>query len=187
MKGYGWCFRKGVYLNIGLGRADPHLLPAHIASFLAFLKASGRLSFDIPALRGPAYLIRGVSTRRIAEDAVLLIRDAAGPAYPQSGEGIRPAIESGLFAARIIAAARGAYSRERLAPHTAQVNPSPRLPQFPWAAPLARHLLKSRWFVRQILLDRCFLRHLPSTAPANYREASAPNAGTSPPSSPRPV
>lgn len=28
MQGYGWCFRKGDYLNIGLGRLDPR------ASFL---------------------------------------------------------------------------------------------------------------------------------------------------------
>src|SRR5208282_6226546 len=30
MKGYGWCFRKGDFLNVGLGRADPHHLPAHV-------------------------------------------------------------------------------------------------------------------------------------------------------------
>jgi flavin-dependent dehydrogenase len=29
---------------------------------------------------------------------VLLIGDAAGLAYPESGEGIRPAVESGLIA-----------------------------------------------------------------------------------------
>ena len=39
--------------------------------------------------------------------AVLLIGDAAGLAYKQSGEGIRPAIESGLLAAQAILAAQG--------------------------------------------------------------------------------
>jgi flavin-dependent dehydrogenase len=38
---------------------------------------------------------------------VVLIGDAAGLAYAQSGEGIRPAIESGLLAAGAIVAAGG--------------------------------------------------------------------------------
>ena len=44
----------------------------------------------------------------------MLIGDAAGLAYPQSGEGIRPAIESGLLAAETIIAANGDYSRAHL-------------------------------------------------------------------------
>jgi len=28
MLGYGWCFRKGDFLNVGLGRLDPHSLPS---------------------------------------------------------------------------------------------------------------------------------------------------------------
>ena len=40
--------------------------------------------------------------------------DAAGLAYPESGEGIRPAVESGLLAADTIVAARGEYSFENL-------------------------------------------------------------------------
>ncbi|MEJ0047556.1 MAG: FAD-dependent oxidoreductase [Rhodospirillales bacterium] len=30
LKGYGWCFAKGNYLNIGLGREDSHRLSAHV-------------------------------------------------------------------------------------------------------------------------------------------------------------
>ena len=48
--------------------------------------------------------------RPVVGDGVLIIGDAAGLAYAESGEGIRPAIESGLMAAQIIAAARGDYS-----------------------------------------------------------------------------
>ena len=42
---------------------------------------------------------------------MLLVGDAAGLAYPQSGEGIRPAIESGLLAAATIVEADGDYTR----------------------------------------------------------------------------
>ena len=52
--------------------------------------------------------------RRAVDDGVLLVGDAAGLAYPQSGEGIRPAVQSGLFAARTIVEAAGRYTRERL-------------------------------------------------------------------------
>jgi menaquinone-9 beta-reductase len=95
IKGYGWCFRKDNYLNIGLGRMDQHRLSEHVAAFVRFLKSVGRISFDLPsALPGHAYLLYGVSERKMADDGVLLIGDAAGLAYKQSGEGIRPAIES---------------------------------------------------------------------------------------------
>jgi hypothetical protein len=43
MKGYGWCVRKKDFLNIGLGRLDPHALPSHLAAFGAFLKKRERL------------------------------------------------------------------------------------------------------------------------------------------------
>jgi menaquinone-9 beta-reductase len=85
MKGYGWCFRKDNFLNIGLGRADPHRLSAHVAGFLRFLVPAGRISFEIPTLQGHAYLLHGYPTREIAGDGFLLIGDAAGVAYPQSG------------------------------------------------------------------------------------------------------
>jgi geranylgeranyl reductase family protein len=115
LKGYGWCFRKRNVLNVGLGRSDPHRLSGHVAEFLKFLKASGRLSFDLPSsLPGHAYLLYGAAARSVAGDGVLLIGDAAGVAYARSGEGIRPAIESGLLAAKVIAGAQRDYSAERL-------------------------------------------------------------------------
>ena len=63
MKGYGWCFRKDNILNVGLGRADSRHLPAHVKSFVEYLKSTGRISFDIPPLHGHAYLLNGTSTR----------------------------------------------------------------------------------------------------------------------------
>jgi len=114
MKGYGWCFRKHNLLNVGLGRMDQHQLSKHVAEFVTFLKAAGKLPFDAPHALGHAYLLFGVTPRQMVGEAVLLIGDAAGLAYPQSGEGIRPAVESGLLAAKVIVAAKGCYSREKL-------------------------------------------------------------------------
>src|SRR4029077_6530331 len=34
LQGYGWCVRKGDYLNVGLGRLDRRSLPAATAQFL---------------------------------------------------------------------------------------------------------------------------------------------------------
>ena len=99
-KGYGWCFRKGEYLNVGLGRLDRRSLPRATAEFLGFLTATGRIPRDVlPRWRGHAYAVYETPHRRVVDSGVMLIGDAAALAYAQSGEGIRPAIESGLMAA----------------------------------------------------------------------------------------
>jgi geranylgeranyl reductase family protein len=165
MKGYGWCFRKGDVLNIGLGRADPHRLSAHVGVFLDFLKLAGRISFDVPPQRGHAYLLEGTSTRTIVGDGILLIGDAAGLAYSQSGEGIRPAVESGLLAAKSILASDASYDAKRLDSYPALLARRRRpwsmgagryIPS-QWIGFLGRSLLKSRWFVRDVVLDEWFL------------------------------
>jgi menaquinone-9 beta-reductase len=167
MRGYGWCFRKGTFLNVGLGRADPHRLSEHVADFLKFLKSDGLVSFDVPPLRGHAYLLRGTSTRRIVGEGFLLIGDAAGLAYPQSGEGILPAIESGLVAARTIVAAKGQYSRAQLESYRAVIAGW----KHPWGGAMSQNfpstlissaagrLLKSHWFSREVVLKKWFLHH----------------------------
>jgi flavin-dependent dehydrogenase len=167
MKGYGWCFRKANFLNIGLGRADSHGLPGHVSGFVRFLTGIG-VSPEMPAMRGHAYFLYGTSQRRVAGDGFMLIGDAVGLAYPQSGEGILPAIESGLLAAETILAAKGDYAETQLAPYATQLarcfgtggdrltgiggSLPPRLIQF-----AAMRLLETRWFVRNFVLDRWFL------------------------------
>jgi len=171
MKGYGWCFRKQRLINVGLGRLDPQRLPAHCAEFLRFLRDSGRLARDFPApLAGHAYLLRDCATRRVVDDGVLLIGDAAGVAYSQSGEGIRPAIESGLLAAKVVAQAQGRYGRERLARYedllaqrfggrgTGWAGRIWRSLPAGLAGAMARHLLSAPWFAGDVVLDRWFLR-----------------------------
>ncbi len=97
---------------------------------------------------------------------MLFIGDAAGLAYPQSGEGIRPAVESGLLAADVLLAAVGDYSRGQLAPYADQIHArfgTPRRGAFSDYLPAAflrfaaARLMANRWFTRSVVLDRWFL------------------------------
>lgn len=163
LAGYGWCFRKGNYLNVGLGRLDPHGLPEHANRLVEFLRDAGKIEFDPPRrMTGHAYLLFGHSPRNIVDDRMMLIGDSAGLAYPMSGEGIRPAVESGLMAAQVIQAAAGDYTRERLQPYSALLEQtygnggpglSARLPRKLRNA-AARGLLTTKWFCRRVLEER---------------------------------
>jgi geranylgeranyl reductase family protein len=170
MRGYGWCFRKGNVLNVGLGRLDRRSLSGHVAEFLAFLKRTGKVGFDLPAsILGHAYLIYSKTTRKLVDDGVMLIGDAAGLAYSQSGEGIRPAIESGLLAARVITEAAGDYGWERLEPYVGLLRQRYGHTRGDWAtavgrrlsprlvAGIARRLLRMQWFAKNVVMERWFL------------------------------
>ena len=162
LKGYAWCFRKNNFLNIGLGRLDQHKLRDHVSGFIEFLRSQGKLAFDLPGrLAGHAYLLYGYSRRKIVDDSVLLIGDAAGLAYAQSGEGIRPAVESGLMAAGFIRSGQpfAAYQQalqQRFANGTGAERVSKFLPLRLRNA-LARMLLSTQWFCRKTVVDRWFL------------------------------
>lgn len=167
LKGYGWCLRKDGFLNIGLGREGGHGLTRHVAAFCEFLKTAGRIPADLqPRFKGHAYLLYGQARRRLLEDGVLLAGDAAGLAYAQSGEGIRPAIESGLLAAATLLRADGHYARDALEPYRtrllARFGPREGHDGSAWLPPgirtrLAGGLMHSRWFTRHVLLERWFL------------------------------
>lgn len=180
LKGYGWCFRKETTLNVGLGRQDRHRLTDHLQRFVRTLVSEGHLPPDLPTTwHGHAYLLNGSSPRAVADDGVVLLGDAAGLAYAQSGEGIRPAIESGLLAARTIIAAGGDTRRAALEPYRAALEERfgvdrQAVPSAPTASPepargliglfpdqlvqsLARRLMGTRWFTRRVVLDRWFL------------------------------
>ena len=109
--------------------------------------------------------------RRIVDAGVLLAGDAAGVADPQSGEGIRQAVESGLLAAQTIVEAHRHFSRDRLEPYAAMPGgavckdlrslarshascPTASRPSWPGA------LLEVPTFVKRVVLDQWFLhRH----------------------------
>lgn len=172
LSGYGWCFRKGNFLNIGLGRLDKRQLSRHVEAFCDFLRERGKVRCEIPErFHGHAYQLYEGTPPKLFDEAVLLIGDAAGLAYPQSGEGIRPAVESGLMAAEVILTAAGNYRTENLTPYDEHIRErfgtprngsiTDRLPAG-WLHALAARLLTTKWFARHIVLDRWFLhRHEP--------------------------
>jgi geranylgeranyl reductase family protein len=170
MRGYGWCFRKGDFLNVGLGRLDAHALPKHVANFVEFLKAKKKIGFDLPSpMQGHAYLLLRDMRNKIVDDGVLLTGDSAGVAYSQSGEGIRPAIESGLIAADAVLAANGDYGAANLKDYQSRLESRFGNPRGDWAteagrrmpigllSAISRQLLASRWFSRHVVLDKWFL------------------------------
>jgi flavin-dependent dehydrogenase len=170
MKGYGWCVRKNNFLNVGLGRLDPHALPEHVTGFVNFLRESGKVTFQLPSpMRGHSYLLYGDSKRDVARDGVLLVGDAAGLAYSQSGEGIRPAIESGLLAAKAILDTRGENTQALCKAYRSLLTMRFGKSQKEWAfeigghlptwlvSSLSKFLLASRWFSRRVVLERWFL------------------------------
>jgi geranylgeranyl reductase family protein len=166
LRGYGWVFRKGNYLNIGLGREDNHKLAEQLDDFLDFLRRQHRIPGDVPArFKGHAYLLQGHGARKRLDDGVLLVGDAAGLASPQSGEGIRPAVESGLLAAAVIGAAGGDYCTVALASYSRHLASrfgafgpsSPGTPGQSVRTILGGKLLGNAWFTRHVVLDRWFL------------------------------
>jgi geranylgeranyl reductase family protein len=186
LKGYGWVFRKGNYINIGLGRQDTHKLGERAADFLAFLRAREKIPAGVQMkLRGHPYLLYDQAPRPLSAAGALLIGDAAGLAYPKSGEGIRPAIESGLIAADAIIAAAGRYDPSRLALYERQITHrfGPREPGWGitdllpgWAAAaLAGRLFGTPWFARRVVLDRWFFhRHETALGSTQRQHETAP-------------
>jgi geranylgeranyl reductase family protein len=169
LMGYGWCFRKGNYFNVGFGCTRRHEVPRATAEFVTFLAARRRIPATVSCRwRGHAYLLSGSLRRRAVDESVVLIGDAAGLAYPQSGEGIRPAVESGLMAASTIIHANGGYARDRLEPYEKRLRErfgvhavASLLSSTVHAMappPLVSRLLGTPWFVRRVVLDRWFLR-----------------------------
>ena len=172
LQGYAWCVRKGEYLNVGIGRRDASGFASHVRAFIDMLVARGTLAADCDLpWRGHAYFAVGVGPRPVVGDGMLLIGDAAGLAYPESGEGIAPAIESGVLAARTLIEAHGSYLMASLDGYSQALlrqHPPVResaLQSTAAYAAAARALLRSRTFTRRVLLDRWFLRRDRSTPP----------------------
>jgi flavin-dependent dehydrogenase len=172
LRGYGWVFRKAGWLNVGLGRQDKAHLSAHVDRFLDVLRGEGRLPPDLPRdFKGHAYLLYDQAPRRVVGDGLALVGDAAGLAYPRSGEGIRPAVESGLLLARALRDGRAAgrrpgdpeilarYRRDleaRFGPRRRRLGPTDFLPA-PLARRLAGRLLGAPWFARRVVVERWFV------------------------------
>lgn len=170
LQGYGWCVRKGRYLNVGLGREESqaHGLGDHVQRFVQDLQRADRAPAEIPVrFAGHAYTLYGHAPRRLTGDGMLLTGDAAGLAARYSGEGIRAAVESGLLAAEAILAAAGDYRRASLERYenalVARFGRPERGDGVMALCPswlkqaLAGRLFASRWFTRDVVVKRWFL------------------------------
>jgi flavin-dependent dehydrogenase len=178
LDGYGWCVRKGHYLNIGLGRRSKLHFDVHVREFMTWLTETGRLpdGADWRQWRGHAYLLAGANPQPPIDHGVMLIGDAAGLAAPESGEGIGPAIQSGALAAQTILDARGRSTRADFEPYADAVRAmcppdsfSRRLRTRVPAA-IGRWCMSSPRFMRQVL-EQSFLRE-PAAPPAEWHEAA---------------
>ena len=172
LQGYAWIFRKDNFLNIGLGREDPEGLKNHLQDFVEGMQSEGRIPGDLPSkFKGHAYLLYDHARRPLIDDGIMLIGDAAGLAYTQSGEGIRPAVESALMAAEVIASADD-YSVQKLQPYAdrlrerfgvREIEKGGGLALPDWAKMrIAPPLMKTHWFTRRVVTERWFLHeHVP--------------------------
>lgn len=155
--GYGWCFRKGHWLNLGLGRLDPQHLTGHVERFIEFLRRDGRIdSLPFDGWRGHAYRVRRGRPRRLSGDGFLLVGDAAGLAAPASGEGILPALLSGRLAAEAILDSGTERYESRIAEAIGPVASRKRIPAG-IAAAFGSLLLSLPGFASRVVLDRWFL------------------------------
>jgi len=169
MLGYGWVFRKDNWFNVGLGRTDSHEISRHVKEFVGYLGETRGVETPASGIAGHAYGLWGRSQRKILDDGVLLVGDAAGLAYPESGEGIRPAIESGLMAAHTILSADGNYGarnlelyrellNRRLQRETARSETLSQLLPHAVKEVAGCLLLRSRAFCQNVVVNQWFLR-----------------------------
>src|SRR6266404_444859 len=141
------------------GNSGALFLPGHERVWL--VRQEKELSKYWPGTPGSTYAPE--TRRRIPE------LPAAGLAYPESGEGIRPAIESGLLAAKAILAARGSPGPELAELYCGFLAGRFGSARKEWFFNLGRHaptwlisslarfLLSRGWFSRHIVLERWFL------------------------------
>ena len=160
LDGYGWCVRKGDYVNVGFGRRTAEDFNGHVGAFADWLRGLGRLPeplLDWRKWKGHAYRVRQ-GARRVAGEGVLLAGDAAAMAWPESGEGIVPAVESGLAAAGAIISAGAALGTAPFDGYAARMAP-PASGRKSLSLPpsIGRQLLRVP-AVARLTLDRWFLR-----------------------------
>jgi flavin-dependent dehydrogenase len=171
LRGYGWYFAKGDFLNVGIGALDDGRgLHRRTQAFLARLQSSGRLPREvaIEPLRGHAYALAAPGRRRVAGPGFFLAGDAAGLARSISGEGIGPAVDSGRLAAdyamrRLAGGAEETiadeYRRELVAAFGSATgwwsDLAPRVPAR-WVVALGRRVCKSAWLRRRLVFEAAF-------------------------------
>ena len=109
LPGYAWYVPKANgYINVGLGGMAEQLkdtgghLREYWQQFTAMLKRRKLVDYDDYAPKGYSYYIRD-RVDAVSDQNAMIIGDAVGLATRDMCEGIGPAVESGLLAARSIA------------------------------------------------------------------------------------
>ncbi len=109
---YGWVFPKREHLAIGIAGAAVHMQPLRslFDGFVAHLEREFGFPLVIERRRTHFLGADGVRNKNVT-GRVILVGDAAGFVDPMMGEGIAYAMQSGLFAARVMTEAleRGRY------------------------------------------------------------------------------
>lgn len=172
--GYGWCLRKGTWVNIGLGRLGNRLSRGEIEAFAAFLRETrGVTAPPVERWRGHSYVAGAPAHFHRVDEGVLLVGDAAGLASDRSGEGIGPAVDSAIVAASFVCGAQGAADATSLARYDAQVTVQPSAAErvLRWVPatflrPAVTRLLRHRPFVENVVLNRWFLHAGEAAVPA---------------------
>jgi len=126
LMGYGWYVPKGNgFLNVGIGGKSNYFkrsntnIHDHFRNFLDDLVREGRLDAgkagELKATGHPYFLLSDDGS--VKAERCFLIGDSAGLASVDLGEGIGPAVESGLMAAREIIG-EGEYRKEAVTRHS---------------------------------------------------------------------
>jgi flavin-dependent dehydrogenase len=111
LPGYSWYVPKDEVLNIGIGgklsvlKSRNETIRQHWDYFLEKLQKLSLISHVDPQPRGYLYYLRNKQIKA-QKGNVYLIGDAAGLATSDMGEGIGPAVESGLRAAAAISSGK---------------------------------------------------------------------------------
>jgi len=193
LTGYGWWVPKEGYVNIGVGLLNSKEMSSEAARLVNLLREHDVVSGDIPArFHGHAYFLYDGGRSTIVDEGVVLIGDAAGLAYSQSGEGIRPAVESGLLAAEAILETRRGSSDECVNVYRAKLvrrlgTPRPALASYAFQClgrnvqrSILRALMKSPRFVSRSVIENGFLhRRQTALAPGSPvpRQGGADHSG----------
>lgn len=136
LRGYSWYVPKGDgYVNVGLGGTSRYFrqpgenIHHHFKAFLddlVNLRLLDRKTADGLQETGHPYYVSPMHrTEGVKDDHCYLIGDAAGYASRDLGEGIAPAIDSGLLAAEEILGI-GAYTGDRIPANSIAFGPAQR-------------------------------------------------------------
>ena len=123
--GYGWYVTKGDFVNIGVGRFKKATdnFNDDKKRFWEMIRGLGRIDGiedELPDMSGHSYKLYDEVPRRLSGERFMLIGDAGGFASRWAGEGIKPAIQTAIFAAQtaVNALEKGEFGESAMQPYS---------------------------------------------------------------------